>query len=340
MSDVVSTPALSKKRDATSPLQAPCDTNKKSKNVTHSNTSLSDIGESSSNTDISDISDLSDSETNKLQAPSPCDQEIPAMASNLPRLSDEDVDRIALRVQTLMMPQFKSMLDSSIGEVKREFDNTISGIKSDYDNKIHLLESVNYELKSELCHLRDTIHNMKMKDDEMEQYSRRNSVLINGISESDKRPTDEIVLSIANQYNINISIADIDRSHRIGKEADGKARAVLVKFVSYRARNEFMRKKQDLANGIYFNEHLTPLRSEILYKARRLFKEERLFGAWSLGWRVFVKDTTGEKHEVMSIKHIESLASRTPVKRPQTARSSAASRRRGADSAQTAGMET
>ena len=340
MSDVVSTPALSKKRDATSPLQAPCDTNKKSKNVTHSNTSLSDIGESSPNTDISDISDLSYSETNKLQAPSSCDQKIPAMASNLPRLSDEDVDRIALRVQTLMMPQFKSMLDSSIGEVKREFDNTISDIKSDYDNKIHLLESANYELKSELCHIRDTIHNMKMKDDEMEQYSRRNSVLVNGIPESDKRPTDEIVLSIANQYNINISIADIDRSHRIGKEADGKARAVIVKFVSYRARNEFMRKKQDLANGIYFNEHLTPLRSEILYKARRLFKEERLFGAWSLGGRVFVKDTTGEKHEVKSIKHVESLASRIPVKRPQSARSSAASRRGGADSAKTAGMET
>lgn len=61
----------------------------------------------------------------------------------------------------------------------------------------------------------------------MKQYSRRNSVLINRISESDKRPTDKIVLSIANQYSTNITIADIDRSHRIGKEADGKARAIL-----------------------------------------------------------------------------------------------------------------
>lgn len=262
------------------------------------------------------------------------------MASNAvpsgSRLSDDDIDRIVLQVRAIIMSEMKILIDSSIRETKREYDDRIKKLETKYDFRIQKLETdngdlkdENDELRSELCEVRIDIGNMKWKDDEIEQYSRRNSLRISGIQESDTRPPDDIVLELANEYNINIEQSDIDRSHRTGKEEEGNVRAILVKFTSYRARREFMSKKQDLADGIYFNEDLTRLRGEILYESRKLFKADRLFGAWSFAGRVFVKDTKGEKHEVKSVDDVIRLASRRLVKRTanqkKSARSGAAS---------------
>lgn len=286
----------SKKRDASSPLQESAELIKKHKQYKISENSIDDISES-----FTDLSDCSDTE------PSNSDISVvtckPDMASNIPRLSDDDVDRIALRVQAIMMPSMKAMIDTSIGELKTE-----------YDRKMEQLESENEELKSDLCTLRVEVENMKWRDDELEQYSRRNSIRISGIQESDARTTDEIVLSISDQYGINATSADIDRSHRVGKIVEGKNRAVLVKFTSFRARREFMIKKQDLDEGLYFNKDLTKLHGELLYESRKLFKADRLHGAWSFGGRVYVKDTKGDKHEIKSVTDVKRLASRVPVK--------------------------
>lgn len=49
-------------------------------------------------------------------------------------------------------------------------------------------------------------------------------------------------------------------------------------------------KKKDLKAGLYFNEDLTKVRSELLFKARKLFTAERLFGAWFFGGSIYVRD--------------------------------------------------
>ena len=60
---------------------------------------------------------------------------------------------------------------------------------------------------------------------------------------------------------------------------DNRSIAILVKFSCYRAERAFMMKKKDLKVGLYFNEDLTKVGSELISKTRKLFKAERLFGA-------------------------------------------------------------
>ena len=99
------------------------------------------------------------------------------------RLSDENIDRIALRVKTIMTSEIKFIIDSSICETKKEFDDKIRKLEISYDAKIQKLESENSNLReevedlwSELCGLKQDIVNMKWRNDENEQYSRRNSL--------------------------------------------------------------------------------------------------------------------------------------------------------------------
>lgn len=302
---------VSKKRDASSPLQESIEIRKKSKSHIHGSPdkSLEDIDESCSNTDSSD------SEADQSKIPLSNSENFENMASKSvstdSRLSDDDIDRIALRVKSIMTSEIKLIVDSSIRETRQEYDDKIRKLETNYDTKIQKLESENSnlreeveDLRSELCGFKQDIVNMKWRDDENEQYSRRNSLRISGVSETDTRPADDIVLEIANKYNINVSLSDIDRSHRVGREMSDKTRAILVKFTSYRAKREFMLKKKDLAEGLYFNEDLTKTRGELLYESRKLFKAGHLLGAWSYSGKVYVKDANGAKYEVKSIEEV------------------------------------
>lgn len=174
---------VSKKRDASSPLQEPSLNLKKSKQL------------SSSLSDISDISDIDCSEpdsSSKLDLNSNSNQ-VQDMASSEAQksvLTETDLDNIALRVKAMMMPVMKSMIDSSIGEIRKEYDKKLS----EQDQKVNELCDENDELRCVISSLKSEVEKLKARRDDLEQYSRRNSIRISGVKESDVRPAQDIVL--------------------------------------------------------------------------------------------------------------------------------------------------
>ena len=83
--------------------------------------------------------------------------------------------------------------------------------------------------------------------DALEQYSRRNSVRVSGIPEQNNEITDDVILKLAEDMNVQISRADTDRSHRVGRLEDTRRthsevrtrirhRVIIVKFATYNAR--------------------------------------------------------------------------------------------------------
>ena len=86
---------------------------------------------------------------------------------------------------------------------------------------------------------------LDVKLDSLEQYSRRNSIRIHGMEETDGESTEEAVCKVARQLGVQLAPADIDRTHRLGTKAtDGHQRAgprpIICKFTSYQARALFM----------------------------------------------------------------------------------------------------
>ena len=76
-----------------------------------------------------------------------------------------------------------------------------------------------------------------------------------------------------------------------------------------------MEKKQDLEDDLNFNDDLTKLRSSLLYKAHKIYKADRLNGAWSFNGKAFIKDAKDEKHEVKAESSIDGLSSKRPIVR-------------------------
>ena len=72
--------------------------------------------------------------------------------------------------------------------------------------------------------------------DDLEQYSRRNCLLLHGVDELNDECTDEIIIkTYAEELGICVKQEDLDRSHRLVKvkRNDSKPQPIIVKFVGY-----------------------------------------------------------------------------------------------------------
>ena len=80
--------------------------------------------------------------------------------------------------------------------------------------KEELINSLQIEVSS----VKVEVKNLEKKADDQEQYSRRNCLLIHGLTETKTEDTDEMVLDVINnKLNIEMSQISIDRSHRLEK---------------------------------------------------------------------------------------------------------------------------
>ena len=96
------------------------------------------------------------------------------------------------------------------------------------------------DLKKEVTYLRGKVNDITAETEREEQYSRRNCLLIHGISENKNENTDVLAMEVTdNKMDIKITDNDIDRTHRIGKpKNNGKPKPVIIKFIRYNDRKK------------------------------------------------------------------------------------------------------
>ncbi|XP_049923490.1 uncharacterized protein LOC126404350 [Epinephelus moara] len=109
----------------------------------------------------------------------------------------------------------------------------------------------------------------RYKEDELEQYSRKENVRINGIEETDEETEDQLVekvCQLAAAAGATVTEKDISTAHRLGgAKKQGKIRPTIVRFVSRRKKAELMRNKSTLREkeehrDIFISDDLTRLR--------------------------------------------------------------------------------
>ena len=152
---------------------------------------------------------------------------------------------------------------------------TVTLLKDELKNlKTELAESkatIN-AVKAENSQLKQALNLTNYKLDSLEQYGRRENIQIHNIPEtlSNKDDGEEKVLKIANELNIDLTNADIQRAHRLGtKKRNGKPRPIIIRFQSFKKRNEFLFRKSGLKSNnefkyVFIAEDLTPIRAKLL----------------------------------------------------------------------------
>ena len=193
----------------------------------------------------------------------------------------------------------------------------------------------------QITELKSKIDELENKFDEQEQYSRRNSLRIQGLTEKPNENLVERLKYVAKKrMNVEMDDLDIDRIHRVGQPKTGKSRDVIVKFTTYRARHLIfkartgLRKpadddnddddemdpeieigtqksdspyKSDLtAQRIFINEDLTRYRSNLLWKARQCKKNNGIIDCWSYDGRILIKNNNNKITSVQNEQELKS----------------------------------
>ena len=145
------------------------------------------------------------------------------------------------------------------------------------------------------------IYNLWGNLDNLEQYTRKNSLEIHGVPKEAYSSTEEAVLAIANALDVDISSNDIEISHHLKRKNSNTA--IIVKFANhkdktklYKARTKLKTVKTssifprctvtipEFKDCIFINENLTGHRRHVMGQANKMRRNGLLLSCWSLDW--------------------------------------------------------
>ena len=148
---------------------------------------------------------------------------------------------------------------------------------------------------AELCDLQD----------DLEQYTRKNSLEIHGVPESAYTSTEEVVLKLVSDLFPFSTAEDIEISHKLNRKG---VKPIIVKFQNHKVKSRLYKARTKLKNvrvsdlfpfstaatrvasqRVYLNEKLSSYRRELLKQANQKGKEGLLVSAWSIDGKVFIK---------------------------------------------------
>ena len=171
----------------------------------------------------------------------------------------------------------KELKDNILTEIKSYVSTQCETIKKLIDN-VEKHESTIAILQTSVENLKTENSNLKLKLEnyinQIEQYSRRQTLRLDGVAVSNNFESPENLVSLVHGYmkevGINNSDMVIDRAHRIGPvyedENKVKYRSIIVKFTNFRIRTQFYRSRQKLKDKIKIRIDLTKRNYNVLKK--------------------------------------------------------------------------
>lgn len=208
-------------------------------------------------------------------------------------------------------PQFKEKLlsmivdavnqsvEKTVGRLVSQMERKYDEIWAKKDEEIKNLNSTITDMTSKINELEKTVNDLTISLDTLEQYSRKNCLLIKGLDKNVNPMTH--FNQLVNKLNIQdkVTAHDLDNVHWMGEK-------IVVKFNNYPARDTFYRKKKEFGKGIFVNEQLTKRRDNLFFKCRLLKKEGKIQGTWTTNGNIKVR-INDNNHTVSSIEDVHKL---------------------------------
>ena len=215
-------------------------------------------------------------------------------------------------IQAFDHPQFLEKLKESQNEVKSDIKSLEAIVREKNDALVTMQQELS-KYKAENKLLSTKLEQVENDLDNMEQYARRNSIRISGITErDDENVYSDVIGLFKKELSVEMHPNLIDRAHRLGAKGKGKDRNIIVKFTSYQARQKVFEARKKLrthneksSKAIYINEDLTQKRAKLLYQARELKKEGKIKDCWTHDGRIIVKNNVSKIETVLGGKDLE-----------------------------------
>lgn len=174
-------------------------------------------------------------------------------------------------------------------------------------------------ITEELGRMKAGLSRLDERQDDLEQYSRRNCLLLLGVPETDSTEdeagTEKAALDVfVKKLDVSINAGDIERTHRLGTRKSGRNRPIIIKFWSYKSRAKIFTAKSKLKDSpLRIAESLTRKRMGLLNAARDRFGVKR---CWTSDGKIFINlsssDGSSKRQVVTSMQMLQDIKDPTP----------------------------
>ena len=202
--------------------------------------------------------------------------------------------------------------------VKPNNEDLVDMVAEKVNQRISLLEERLAVKDTTIQKLEERVADLENKIDQQEQYSRRTSVRIAGIEETENEDPVQKVRDIFQSIDID---SMIQRCHRVGPASEAHSaptnsgsparircpRSIIVQFAGQRDRDTVFQRRMEIAGhcpNIFISEDLTKRRATLLFHARQLKKKKKIMAAFTRDGRVLVLDNARKIHNVSSLSDL------------------------------------
>ena len=239
----------------------------------------------------------------------------------------EDI-RVAIQ-QLFLEPAFVTKLqelltpgiEAAVSKALEQRDAKIAALEQELaSTKKDLISS-----EEKLTATQEKLSNVERQVEQMEAENRKNCLVISGVPELPQENTNELVLDVAKAAGVEMSINDIDRSHRLGRQTGTieRPRTILLKLLSNNMRQRLFSARKDLSahrvrdhpvltplklENVFMTDFLTAKSQQLLFICRQLRRRELLWAAYSSNGKVKVKVTENQPPRMLtSLTDLQSL---------------------------------
>lgn len=241
-------------------------------------------------------------------------------------------DRVRKEFYELYEPLIKLTIDETVKVFRKDMQDAIDSLNA----SVTVLrtevttrdESVN-KLKGENVSLTAEVNKLKKQVDDLEQYGRRDNLIISGLPlsyaeaatshdndnlrETTEATIDKVISLCREKLDCDIHQDDISVAHRL--PATGTQRSVIVKFTKrlvrdriYRARTKLKdyNKRCPKDSRIFINEDLSPMSRGLFSAAWRKQGSHGIESVWTVNCHVMMRQN-GNVLKLLSLAQLNSL---------------------------------
>ena len=228
---------------------------------------------------------------------------------------DEDTKFKLAFVEALSDTQVAAKLTTLMRAANKDLVDQVASLR----DEVRGLKTALADRDATIAQLQGEVRGLRLQNDALEQYGRRSSLRITGISE-DLEDTTAAVVNLANevlQLEPKLEEKDIDVSHRLPKPRSAREedpRPVIVRFMTRKDRRRDITersklKKYNKDNGthIYINEDLATYRAGLFRTVRKLLAQKHFNTAWTFNGNIKVTTRTNVVKSITTVDDIKAL---------------------------------
>lgn len=220
---------------------------------------------------------------------------------------NEKLDKFKNEINEEITKRIREEVNSISGQIS-EMRNTVCSVQtdieklknqvSDLEESRERIENQNSRLKNK-CHdleekfseLKDHIYLQSLTINELEQYTRKNSIRIYGMPDTSEKESSletrqKVMDMLNNKLGMKVTERDFDMVHRLGRFSKDADRPVICKFMSRYHKQEAVAARKNLkGSALIIREDLTYKNAKLLELASR---HEDVKNAWSDDGKIIV----------------------------------------------------